>query len=241
MRLTEVHFSGDFLGGFDFLRISRNSTRKPLNLIKSPIFTNTPCKSPFLYIAPSLLTVEICHGKCRGLLGQQQQNTTARSLNTVFVLEKSDSTSLWMAHHYNSRNNTTASNTVVFLVQKGPECGVLWASRSAHAHAHARMHIYIYIYACNLTWWAVLGFQDSMKQQEIRRNKGKKTKKLRKKRPNIQQNSHVFVAVFLGHFHYKTGHFLRFLPIFCPPIEITAIYIYTHTLTIGWSRCKSHS
>ena len=36
---------------------SRNSTRKPLNLIKSPIFTNTPCKSTCLYNAPSMHTV----------------------------------------------------------------------------------------------------------------------------------------------------------------------------------------
>ena len=37
---------------------SRNSTREPLNLIKSPIFTNTPCKSTCLYNAPSLHTVD---------------------------------------------------------------------------------------------------------------------------------------------------------------------------------------
>ena len=38
---------------------SRNSTRKPLNLIiKSPILTNTPCKSTCLYNAPSMHTVE---------------------------------------------------------------------------------------------------------------------------------------------------------------------------------------
>ena len=37
-----------FSGGFWFSQkppLSRNSTRKPLNWIKSPIFTNTPCKS----------------------------------------------------------------------------------------------------------------------------------------------------------------------------------------------------
>ena len=42
-----------FSGVFAFLRISRNSTRKPLNLIKSPIFTNAPCKTACLYNAPS--------------------------------------------------------------------------------------------------------------------------------------------------------------------------------------------
>ena len=35
-----------------------NSTRKPLNLIKSRIFTNTPCKSTCLFNAPSMHTVE---------------------------------------------------------------------------------------------------------------------------------------------------------------------------------------
>ena len=38
--------------------MSRNSTRKPLNLIKSPIFTNTPCESTCLYNAPSMHTVD---------------------------------------------------------------------------------------------------------------------------------------------------------------------------------------
>ena len=37
---------------------SRNSTRKPLNLINSLIFTNTPCKPTCLYNAPSMHTVE---------------------------------------------------------------------------------------------------------------------------------------------------------------------------------------
>ena len=50
-----------FSGGFWFSQdrlFSRNSTRKPLNLIKSLIFTNTPCKSTCLYNAPSMHTVE---------------------------------------------------------------------------------------------------------------------------------------------------------------------------------------
>ena len=38
---------------------SRNSTRHPLNLIKSPIFTNAPCKTACLYNAPSMHTVEL--------------------------------------------------------------------------------------------------------------------------------------------------------------------------------------
>ena len=37
---------------------SRNSTRKPLNLKRSPIFANTPCKSTCLYNAPSFHTVD---------------------------------------------------------------------------------------------------------------------------------------------------------------------------------------
>ena len=50
-------FSGG--GWFSQERLfSRNSTRKPLNLIKSLIFTNTPCKSTCLYNAPSMHTVE---------------------------------------------------------------------------------------------------------------------------------------------------------------------------------------
>ena len=36
---------------------SRNSTRKPLNVIKSPIFTSAPCKTARLYNAPSMHTV----------------------------------------------------------------------------------------------------------------------------------------------------------------------------------------
>ena len=39
-------------------RAFRAGARKPLNLLKSPIFANTPCKSPFLYNAPSVHTVE---------------------------------------------------------------------------------------------------------------------------------------------------------------------------------------
>ena len=50
-----------FSGGFRFSQdrlFSRISTRRPLNLIKSLIFTNTPCKSTCLYNAPSMHTVE---------------------------------------------------------------------------------------------------------------------------------------------------------------------------------------
>ena len=59
-----------FSGGFWFSQdrlFSRNSTRKPLNLIKSPIFTNAPCKTTCLYNAPSMHTVEmLSHSNLRG-------------------------------------------------------------------------------------------------------------------------------------------------------------------------------
>ena len=41
-----------FLGAFAFLRIT--CSRKPLHLIKSPSFTNAPCKTAYLYNAPSM-------------------------------------------------------------------------------------------------------------------------------------------------------------------------------------------
>ena len=50
-----------FSGGFWFSQdrlFSGNSTRKPLNLIKSPIFTNAPCKTTCLYNAPSMHTAD---------------------------------------------------------------------------------------------------------------------------------------------------------------------------------------
>ena len=50
-----------FSGGFRFSQdrlFSRNSTRKPLNLIKSPIFTNAPCKTACLYNAASMHTLD---------------------------------------------------------------------------------------------------------------------------------------------------------------------------------------
>ena len=49
-----------FSGGFDFLRIACSlgiPQDNPSNLIKSPIFSNTPCKSTCLYNAPSMHTV----------------------------------------------------------------------------------------------------------------------------------------------------------------------------------------
>ena len=52
-------FSGGLWFSQDHL-FSRNSTRKPLYLIKSPIFTNAPCKTACLYNAPSMHTLERC-------------------------------------------------------------------------------------------------------------------------------------------------------------------------------------
>ena len=54
-------FSGSFCFSQDRL-FSRNSTRKPLNLIKSPIFTNAPCETACLYNAPSMHTIDLIHG-----------------------------------------------------------------------------------------------------------------------------------------------------------------------------------
>ena len=51
-----------FSGGFDFLRIAcslRIPQKKPLNLIKSPIFASAPCKTACLYNAPSMHTVDL--------------------------------------------------------------------------------------------------------------------------------------------------------------------------------------
>ena len=60
-----------------------------------------------------------------------------------------------------------------------------------------------------------MGFQDSMKQQEIRRNKGKKTKKLRKKKPKIQQKPPRFCGGFSGPFFtIKLGMFKDFCQLF---------------------------
>ena len=50
-------FSGGFWSSEERL-FCKNSTRQPSNLIRSPIFTNTSCKSSFLYNAPSVHTVQ---------------------------------------------------------------------------------------------------------------------------------------------------------------------------------------
>ena len=52
-----------FSGGLWFSQerlFSRHSTRKPLSLIKSPIFRNAPCKFTCFCNAPSLHSVEKC-------------------------------------------------------------------------------------------------------------------------------------------------------------------------------------
>ena len=84
----------------------------------------------------------------------------------------------------------------------------------------------LYIFACNLIWWAVLGFQDVTKQQEKRRNKEKKTKKSRKNQPKTQQKPPRFCAGFCWPFlTIKLGPVFEILTIFCPPIEVTAIFL----------------
>ena len=48
-------FLSDFLGVFDFLRIACSlgiPQENSLNLIKSPFFSNAPCKTACLYNAP---------------------------------------------------------------------------------------------------------------------------------------------------------------------------------------------
>ena len=68
-----MHFSGDFLGAFDFLRIACSPgipQARILNLTKSR-FLQTPLVNPHLYNAPSMHTVEQILGseklleKCR--------------------------------------------------------------------------------------------------------------------------------------------------------------------------------
>ena len=59
----------------------------------------------------------------------------------------------------------------------------------------------IFSIACNLIWWAILGFQDVVKQQEIRKIKEITAKNLRKNKPKTQQKPpRFFFAVFVGHF-----------------------------------------
>ena len=54
----------------------------------------------------------------------------------------------------------------------------------------------------------VLGFQDVMKQQEIRRNKEKMTKKLRKKKPKTQQKpATILWRILLAILAIKLGIF----------------------------------
>ena len=66
-----------------------------------------------------------------------------------------------------------------------------------------------------------------MKQQEIRRNKGKKTKTLRNEETENTRKTATILWLSLGAiFNYKTGHVLRFLPFLGPPSEVTAINIY---------------
>ena len=102
----------------------------------------------------------------------------------------------------------------------------LASSTTRRPRAFATHQLYIYIYACNLIWWAVLGFQDGMKQQEIRKNRGEKTKKLRKKRPKIQQKPPRFCGGFSGPFFtIKLGIFLDFC-LFLAHQSRWQIYIY---------------
>ena len=102
-----------------------------------------------------------------------------------------------------------------------------WRSHT-HTHTHTHTHIYIYMHACNLIWWAVLGFQDVMKQQEIRRNQGKKQKHWEWKKPKIQQKPPRFCGgVCWPFFTGKLGIFKDFRPFFAHQSRLQPyIYIY---------------
>ena len=62
-----------------------NSTRKPLNLIKSPIFTNAPCKSTCLCNAPSLHTLKKHSKKPRNFPGRENTRALKERLRWVLV------------------------------------------------------------------------------------------------------------------------------------------------------------
>ena len=72
--------------------------------------------------------------------------------------------------------------------------------------------------------------KDGMKQQEIRRNKGKQTKKLRKKQPKIQKQPRFCGCLNkMPILNYRTVHiFFWFLPFQGPPSEVTAERIDSH-------------
>ena len=73
-----------FSGGFCFSQdrlFSRNSTRKSLNLIKSPIFTNAPCKTTCLYNAPSMHTVERLSGQISEQISEKTSETSFQILH----------------------------------------------------------------------------------------------------------------------------------------------------------------
>ena len=94
------------------------------------------------------------------------------------------------------------------------------------------VYIYIYIFFCmcayNVIWWAVLGFQDVMKQQKIRRIMEKKPKTHRKYE-NTMKIRHDLVAFFRSHFRY-TLLFLRCRPFLGPPNQVTATHTHLFAL-----------
>ena len=70
-----------------------------------------------------------------------------------------------------------------------------------------------------------------MKQQEIGRNKGKKTKNIEKEATeNTRKTATILWLCLRVIFNCKIGHFLRFLPFLGPPSEVIAIYIYIYNL-----------
>ena len=122
-----VHWKGEaqksplfwrFFGGFWFSQdhlLSRNSTRKPWNVIKSPMFTNTPCKSICLYNAPSMHTVDSKSSFPEDWgLKSPIKITNSISQGIIFVM-------LYIIGGH-SRSPTVVNSTLVFKLLLTPCC-----------------------------------------------------------------------------------------------------------------------
>ena len=75
-----------------------------------------------------------------------------------------------------------------------------------------------------------MGFQDVMKQQEIRRNKEKGDKNIEKEETkNATKTATILWRFLLAIFDYKTGDFFEVLAIFAPTNRgYNHIYIYIY-------------
>ena len=93
-------------------------------------------------------------------------------------------------------------------------------------------HICVYACACNLIWWAVWGFKDVKKLQEIMRNKAKMSKILRMKKPKIQQKPPRFCGGFCWPFFIVKLWIWKIWAMFGPTNwGYSHIYIYIHIHT----------